>query len=108
MTITSYRVHLTFVVSSQMYFWMKQFEFVSDTFYSNKFIPADFPQAVFIELMQMATSGVEFSFNNTMHRQTKGIAMGGPLSPVLPNIFFGYHENKLFDFSYNHKFTNDM
>ena len=47
----------------------------------------------------MATSGVEFSFNNTMYRQTDGIAMGSPLGPVLANIFVGYDENKLFDFS---------
>ena len=47
----------------------------------------------------MATSGVEFSFNNTMYRQTDGIAMGSLLGPVLANIFVGYNENKLFDFS---------
>ena len=71
----------------------------ADTLYSGKFIPPDFPKAVFIELMQMATSGVKISFNNTMYRQTDGIAMGSPLDPVLANIFVGYNENKLFDFS---------
>ena len=64
----------------------------------------DFPKAVFIELMQMVTSGVEFSFNNTMYRQTDGIAMGSPLGPVLVNIFVGYNENKLFDFSVKPQF----
>ena len=49
--------------------------------------------------MQMATSRVEFSFNNTMFRQTDGIAMGSPLGSVLANIFVGYNENKLFYFS---------
>ena len=47
----------------------------------------------------MVTSGVEVSFNNAMYRQTDGIAMGSPLGPVLANIFVGYNENKLFDFS---------
>ena len=47
----------------------------------------------------MAAGGVEFSFNNTMYQQTDGIAMISPLGPVLANIFVGYNENKLFDFS---------
>ena len=44
----------------------------ADTLNCGKFIPPDFPKAVFIELMQIAASGVEFSFNNTMYRQTDG------------------------------------
>ena len=47
----------------------------ADTFYSGKFIPPDFPKEVFIKLVQMATRGVEFSFKNTMYRQTDGIAI---------------------------------
>ena len=76
----------------------------ADTLYSGKFIPPDFPKAVFIELMQIATSDVEFSFNNTLYRQTDGIAMGSQLGPVLANIFVGYNENKLFDFSVKPQF----
>ena len=56
----------------------------------------------------MTTSGVKFSFNNTMYRQTDGIAMGSPLGPVLTNIFVGYTENKLLIFQLNLNFTNDM
>ena len=52
----------------------------------------------------MATSGAEFSFNNTMYRQSDGIAMDSPLNPVLANIFVGYNENKLFDFSVKPQF----
>ena len=29
--------------------------------------------------MKNATSSVEFSFNNTMYKQTDGVAMGSPL-----------------------------
>ena len=76
----------------------------ADTLYSGKLIPPDFPKAVFIELMQMVASGVEFSFNNTMYRQTDGIAMSSPLGPVLADIFIGYNENKLFDFSVKSQF----
>ena len=52
----------------------------------------------------MATSGVEFSFNNTMYRQTDGTAMGRLLGPVLANIFVCYNENELFDFSVKPQF----
>ena len=40
----------------------------------------------------MVTSSVEFSFNDIMHRQIDGVAMGSPLA----NIFVGYYESKLF------------
>ena len=54
------------------------------------------PQVVFIELMESATSSVEFSFNDTLYKQTDRVAMGSPLDPALANIFVGYHESKLF------------
>ena len=44
------------------------------------------PKDVFVELMKSATSSVEFSFNNTMYKQTDGVAMGSPLGPALANI----------------------
>ena len=46
--------------------------------------------------MKSATSGVEFSFNDIMYKQTDGVAMGSPLGPALANIFVGYYEEKLF------------
>ena len=51
---------------------------------------------VFVELMKSATSSVEFSFNNTMCKQTDGVVMGSPLGPALSNMFVGYYEEKLF------------
>ena len=54
------------------------------------------PQAVFIELMESATSSAEFNFNDTMYKQTHGVAIGSPLGPALVDIFVGYHEYKLF------------
>ena len=41
------------------------------------------PKDVFVELMKSATSSVEFSFNNTMYKQTDGVAMRSPLGPAL-------------------------
>ena len=46
--------------------------------------------------MQMATSSIEFSFNDTFYQQTDGVAIRSPLSPALANIFVGYQETKLF------------
>ena len=40
--------------------------------------PAPFPRQIFVELMEMAASSVEFSFNDIMHRQIDGLAMGSP------------------------------
>ena len=53
-------------------------------------------KAVFIELMKSATSGVEFSFNDIMYKQTDGVAMGSSLGPALANIFVGFYKEKLF------------
>ena len=49
--------------------------------------------------MQLATSSVEFSFNNNMHQQIDSVAMGLLLSQTLANIFVGYQEAKLFNIS---------
>ena len=46
-------------------------------------------EASFKELMGLATSGVEFSFNGTMYCKVDGVAMGSPLGPALANIFIG-------------------
>ena len=54
------------------------------------------PKDMLVELMKSITSSVEFSLNNTMYKQTDGVAMGSPLGPALANIFVGYYEEKLF------------
>ena len=35
----------------------------------------------------IVVESVEFSFNDIMHRQIDGVAMGSPLTPALANYF---------------------
>ena len=57
--------------------------------------PTTLSENSFRELLEMVTSGVEFSFDNTMFRQIDGVAMGSPLGPILANIFVGFYEDKI-------------
>ena len=47
--------------------------------------------------MKVATSDVQFSFNNEIYSQVDVVAMGSPLGPTLANIFMEYLESKLVD-----------
>ena len=62
--------------------------------------------------MNISNTSVEFSFNNTMYKQTDGIAMGSLLGPVLANTLGGYREIPVFQtnqkaFLYQ-KFVDDI
>ena len=48
----------------------------------------------FIKLMKIATSDVQFSFNNKIYSQIDWVAMGSPLGPTLANIFVECLESK--------------
>ena len=52
---------------------------------------------VFVELMNIATTSVEFNFDNVAYKQIDGAAMGSPLGPAPANIFIGYYEKKMFN-----------
>ena len=56
-----------------------------------------FPESVFVELIELATKSVSFSFNDTIYRQEDDISMGSPLGSVLANIFVWFYEKLLFD-----------
>ena len=51
---------------------------------------------VYIKLMNISTTSLEFSFINKMYKQIRGITMGSPFGPALANIFLGDLEEKLF------------
>ena len=53
--------------------------------YDGEIKPTPFPRAVFIESIQMATSTVEFSFNDFMYRKYDGVVLGS-LGPASANI----------------------
>ena len=58
-------------------------EICADALYNDDSMAPSFPRNIFVELMKLANSSVEFSFNNNMHRQIDGVAMGSPLGPAL-------------------------
>ena len=47
------------------------------------------------KLLAKSMTGVEFSFNGDMYRQTDGVATGSHLGPFLANVFVGFCEDKL-------------
>ena len=68
----------------------------SEALYDNSDLQPLIPKDVFVELMKRATSSVEFSFNNTMYKQTDGVAAGSSLGPALANLFVGYYKKSYF------------
>ena len=52
---------------------------------------------VFVELMNIETTLVEFSSDNVVYKQIDGVSMSSPLGPALANIFVGYYIEKLFN-----------
>ena len=72
-------------------------EICSQALYNGDLPEPIIPKHVFTDLMKIATSSVEFSFNICMYRQINGVAMGSLLGPALANIFVEFYESKLFD-----------
>ena len=53
------------------------------------------PREELKELLELCTKQVHFSFNNTLYKQSDGVAMGSPLGPVLAGIFMVDLETKV-------------
>ena len=65
---------------------MQAIRICADTFYSSEHPLVPFPGQIFVELMEMATSSVEFSFYDITYRQVDEIAVGSLFRPFLANI----------------------
>ena len=48
----------------------------------------------FESLLKLAMTDSYFTFNDQLHRQIDGVAMGSPLGPIFTNIFMSAHESK--------------
>ena len=48
-----------------------------------------------MELLELCTKQLHFSFNGVMYQQIDGVAMGSPLGPVIANIFMSELESEL-------------
>ena len=59
----------------------------ANSLYESNLTPPVMDRDVFIELMNIATTSVKFSFNNKMYKQIDGVAMGSPFGPALAKIF---------------------
>ena len=54
-----------------------------------------FSNEIFIELLELSTTGNVFQFEGKYYRQKSGMAMGSSLSPIMSNIFMEYFETEL-------------
>ena len=50
---------------------LETIQICADAFYSWEHPPAAFPLQIFVEVMEMAATSVEFSFGDIMHRQSR-------------------------------------
>ena len=55
--------------------------------YDKNKIDTKIPKSILKELLYLCTKHVHFKFNNEIHIQCDGVAIGSPLGPLLANIF---------------------
>ena len=54
---------------------------------------SDVPIDVFVKLIELCVNNNYFAFSNKFYKQTFGVAMGSPFSPVLAKIYMEYFES---------------
>ena len=73
----------------------KTIEILLERIYDKNELKTNIPREDLKELLELCTKQVHFSFNNTMYKQSDGVAMGSPLGPVLAGIFMVDLETKV-------------
>ena len=51
----------------------------------------------FKQLLELATKGIIFLFNNKLYSEEDGVAVGSPLAPTFANLFLCHHEKLWLD-----------
>ena len=72
--------------------WVETIQMCADPLYGSNLIPPSMDEDVFIELMNIATTSIEFSCISKMYKQIDGVAMGSPLGPALANTLVQSHK----------------
>ena len=101
--ITSYDVTALFTsipVPSALDIIKKKLE--QDAEFHNRTI---MPTVTILEMLDFCLNNTYFVFQDTFYEQTKGEAMGSPISPIIANIFMEAFENRA---SQQHCTSQDM
>ena len=70
---------------------------ILDRLFPDSRLHKGFDRALFAKVLQNCTKNNVFLFNEECYRQIDGAPMGGCISPLLADIFLGYHEQIWFN-----------
>ena len=60
--------------------------------YNNEDVIEGINKSEFKNLLLLATQESHFIFNDVLHKQKDGVAMGSPLGPTIANVFLSFYE----------------
>ena len=83
------------------------FDICTNAFYKGDLPRHTFPLKTFDEFIEIATNGVECSFNEVMYKQIDGVAMGFLLVQFLQISLLGFTKPSSFVTQINHRYVVD-